>query len=517
MSASREKKTRQQAGAELTEKQLKAQREAAATKRKTAIYTVIGVVCAVLVAALLIWNSGFFQGRAKALTVGEESYTAADVRYYFNQIYNQYYLQARYGMDVGLDINTALDQQMFDEENQVTWYDHIMEETIAAVKEVTALSAEAKKDGYTLSADGEKAVQDSMHSLVSTSASNGFSSVGSYLKAAYGKTMTQGRMRTLLRRNMLAQEMEQNYRDTLTYTDQQLDAYYTEHADELDQFTYDYFAVDASAEAEDESAAHDAAQPTEDTAAAAYDAAKKTAETIADALRDGADSDALAAQYEENDKVASRTNQNYEGSMLDTVVADWLKDAERMPGDVTVIEQEEDESFIIVRFVDRSRDETASADIRHILVAAEQDEDAEEPTQAQYDAAKTKAEELLAGWKAGEATEDSFAALAEAESADPGSASNGGLYEQVSPDSGFIEEFTDWAMDPARVPGDTGLVQNTQSSTKGWHIMYFVKRNEETWKINARAAKSDEDSHEWLEGLADAMEVQKLDGLKNVK
>lgn len=516
MSASREKKTRQQAGAELTEKQLKAQREAAATKRKTVTYTVIGVVCAVLAAALLIWNSGFFQGRAKALTVGEQSYTAADVRYYFNQIYNQYYLQARYGMDIGLDINTDLDEQMYDAENQITWRDHIMEETIEAMKEVTALTAQAKEEGYTLSKEGEQSVQDNLHSLVSTSASNGFSSVGSYLKAAYGKTMTQGRMRTLLRNNMLAQEMEQNHRDALTYTDEEIDAYYTEHADELDHFTYDYFAVNAAAEAEDESAAHAAAQPTEDTASAARTEAEKTAWAIADVLRDGGDSDALAAEYEENDKVTSHANQEYEGSMLDTAIADWLTDAARQSGDVTVIEQEEDENFIVLRFVDRSRDETVSADIRHVLVAAEQAEGADEPTQEQYAAAKTKAEELLAGWKAGEATEESFAALAEAESADPGSAENGGLYEQVSPDSGFIEEFTEWAMDPARQPGDTGLVQNTQSSTKGWHIMYFVKHNDEAWKLDARSAKVSQDSHDWVEQLANALEVQKLDGLKNV-
>ena len=109
-------------------------------------------------------------------------------------------------------------------------------------------------------------------------------------------------------------------------------------------------------------------------------------------------------------------------------------------------------------------------------------------------AAKTKAEALLEQWESGEATEESFAALAVAESADPGSAANGGLYENVNSQSGFIAEFTDWAINPARKANDTGLVKNTESSTKGWHIMYFVGKNEPAWKEEARTGKANEDT-----------------------
>ena len=61
MSASREKKQRQGAGP--SEKATQANQERAAYKRKARIYTIIGVVVVVLVAALLIWNSGLFQSR----------------------------------------------------------------------------------------------------------------------------------------------------------------------------------------------------------------------------------------------------------------------------------------------------------------------------------------------------------------------------------------------------------------------------------------------------------------------
>ena len=41
------------------------------------------VVAALLVAALLIWDSGIFQRKAAAVTIDGEKYTAADVLYYY--------------------------------------------------------------------------------------------------------------------------------------------------------------------------------------------------------------------------------------------------------------------------------------------------------------------------------------------------------------------------------------------------------------------------------------------------
>lgn len=71
-------------------------------------------------------------------------------------------------------------------------------------------------------------------------------------------------------------------------------------------------------------------------------------------------------------------------------------------------------------------------------------------------------------------TEDSFAQLAQENSADTSSASNGGLLQYVSPHSGYVDTFTQWSLDPSRQPGDTGIIQNTGSSVKGYHIMYFA-------------------------------------------
>ena len=64
MSASREKKTRQSdPNKGLTQTQRKELQEQKTAKRKAVLYTVIGVIVAVLVVILLVWHSGTSQRR----------------------------------------------------------------------------------------------------------------------------------------------------------------------------------------------------------------------------------------------------------------------------------------------------------------------------------------------------------------------------------------------------------------------------------------------------------------------
>lgn len=123
-----------------------------------------------------------------------------------------------------------------------------------------------------------------------------------------------------------------------------------------------------------------------------------------------------------------------------------------------------------------SKDDPNMINVRHILITPKADEGAETDengspvlTDQNWADAQAKAEELLAQWQAGEATEDSFAALSTEHNEDPGSASTGGLYTEVAPGR-MVETFNDWCFDAARQPGDTGIVKTDY----GYHVMYFV-------------------------------------------
>ena len=204
------------------------------------------------------------------------------------------------------------------------------------------------------------------------------------------------------------------------------------------------------------------------------------------------------------------------GSSVNSAYQEWAYDSARKPGDLHQAEYDggTSYSYYVVRFEDRQRDETPSADVRHILVGAA--ESNVSPTEEQFAEAKTKAEELLAQWKAGEATEDSFAALAQENSADTGSATNGGMISGITPYSGYVETFSDWALDPARKVGDTGIVQNTGSSVQGWHIMYLAAQGDPYWMMEAQSVLSKEAQESWLTERTDSVSAVDGSGLKYV-
>ena len=115
---------------------------------------------------------------------------------------------------------------------------------------------------------------------------------------------------------------------------------------------------------------------------------------------------AFEAAFAEDETVTFQHTVKNPGSYLESELAEWLK-GERKAGEVTVIETAE--GYYVAQFFSRGRDTEVPADIRHILVAAEQDEGATMPTDAQFDAAKAEAEALLKSWEEGAKTEDSFA------------------------------------------------------------------------------------------------------------
>ena len=127
-------------------------------------------------------------------------------------------------------------------------------------------------------------------------------------------------------------------------------------------------------------------------------------------------------------------------------------------------------------------------DVRHVLLVPEggtTDGTTGETTytDAEWDACKQAAEKLLKEWKAGEATEESFATMANEHSKDPGSNTTGGLYEGIMQDSPYVEPFLNWCMDSKNKKGDTGLVKTEY----GYHIMY-MSASSDYWAYEATMA-----------------------------
>ncbi len=141
--------------------------------------------------------------------------------------------------------------------------------------------------------------------------------------------------------------------------------------------------------------------------------------------------------------------------------------------------------------------------VRHILIQPEGTNDDGTYTDEAWAEAEKKANALLDEWKNGEHTEDSFAYMAAENSTDPGSAENGGLYEDIYPGQ-MVDAFDAWCFDPARQPGDTGIVKTDY----GYHIMYFSSTGEHAyWYVRAEDDYLNELSVSVLQELAAKFET----------
>lgn len=169
-------------------------------------------------------------------------------------------------------------------------------------------------------------------------------------------------------------------------------------------------------------------------------------------------------------------------------------------------EQQFRENVTTEEILEQFPDPTIS--IRHILIMAEQDENGEWTDEAK-EAAKVRAEEILQEWAAGDATEESFAALAEKYSEDPGSSSNGGLYSNVSKGQ-MVEEFDAFCFDENRQPGDTGIVYGSNGGYAGYHVMYFVATEKPEDNEEARESIAMAHTGEWLKEQVEGMEITML-------
>jgi len=217
-------------------------------------------------------------------------------------------------------------------------------------------------------------------------------------------------------------------------------------------------------------------------------------------------------------------------SSLDKTLQDWVTGKEFVTDKVTSVEiktelphtHEEGEEhsddeeveyettgFYVILATGVNKNDMKLVNVRHILINIEElgTDATDEAKKAADAAAKAEAEKLLKEWKDGEATAESFGELANKHSKDPGSNTNGGLYEDIYP-GWAVEEFNDWCFDAERKAGDSGVVK----TENGYHVMYLEGYGEYTYRnymiMNDKLA---EDLEAYLEDIIEATPYTEVD------
>ena len=492
MSASNEKRTFQDLGSfgQADPKTAREAQQRKAEKRSNLLYGTIVVFVLVAVVSL-IWNSNILARTLPAVTIGDETYTAAEVDFYYHNVYQSFLSNYSYYISyLGLNTSESLRSQTIDEtaaamlddaEAGSTWHDYFLNQAIQQMTTIQAVLEDAEAQGFVYPEGVEAQYQDSVASLEQAATASALSPT-EYLRSSLGSSvMTEEIYNAQVLRMLQYTAYVNNYTDNLTYTDEALEAAYAEDSKLYDLVSYECVTVSGTAESTTDEEGN-TVSPTEEESAAAKEAAESPANELLAAYRAGGDLETLA---EGHDKATYSSGTN--GTYLDDEVTNWLFDEARVSGDSAVINNGASNYYVLV-FRDRYREEYNTIDVRHILIPLGEStlsstDEGYEDEQAQLKAdAKAQAEELLEQWKAGEATEESFAALAMEHSSDS-SKYTGGLYTEVYHDQ-MVTTFNDWCFDPARQTGDTGIIHNEST---GYHVMYFVGYDQPYWEIQVSA------------------------------
>ena len=531
MSASSKKKLRNsQDGSKLTERQKAEQKEAKKLKLYTAAFV---VVLAVLVAAALgvgitqaVSNSGIRERKSVAMTVGDETVSSAEMSYYFSDYCRNYYSQNSTFLQYIMDPTSPLDSQVYNPETGETWADFMLKMAQDNVRSIYALSSAAEAAGHTLSEDEEAGIDDTISTMQLYAQLYGFSDLETYLKAMYGKGSTEESYREYCRRSTLANSYYNAYSESLSYDDAALQEAEQDNYDAYSSFTYYSYYLSASKFLEGGTTDENGATTYSDEERAAADAAAEAAvKTLTDPetiTSPEALDEAIAALSINQGSETPVTSTIYEDKLytsIDTDVAAWLAGS-RKEGDLTAIAKTSistDDSgaevttvsgYYVVWFISRNDNEEPLDNVRHILVAFEGGTTDSNGVTTYSDeekaAALAGAEDILAQWKAGDATEDSFAALAAENTDDTASAETGGLYEDISPASSYVTAFKEWALDSSRKPGDTGIVETEY----GYHVMYYCGESALTYRDSMITDDLIEaDMEAWYDALLEAWPV----------
>ena len=500
MSASSNKKLRtEQDTSKLTERQIAEQQEA----KKVKMYTIAFVVVLVFLLAIAAYvgisqyirTSGVNENKTIALTVGDTQLNNTELNYFFMDSVNNFYSQnGNYAAIFGLDVTKPLNQQVMDSETGETWADYFVNTAKTNATSVYALYGAAVKEGFTMPEAQQNSVDSTISTLELYSTIYGYKDGNQYLKAIYGSGASLESYRSYLEKTMLASAYQTAYADSLTFTDADLRAAEADNYNKYSSYAYNYYNLPVSKFLEggttDENG--NTTYSDEEKAAAqqkAEAAAKSlTGEEITTAQALDAAIAALSINADNDTAMSTRyDDQSYTG--INSTIAQWLSDSSRKEGDITYLAnsttdadgKETINGYYVVRFDSVNDNTFPLKNVRHILVSFEGGtrDDSGNITYSEEEkaAAKATAEELLNQWKSGEATEDSFAALATEKSSDPGSTANGGLYEDIAPNQ-MVAAFNDWCFAEGRKAGDTGIVETEY----GYHVMYFVGDSDVTYR-----------------------------------
>lgn len=367
---------------------------------------------------------------------------------------------------MNLDISKDLSEQECIFSSYETWEDYFDAITKDTIQDHTALIADANKNGYI---NQEGSGWNDFYKQAADKANEQHLSVANMFRKMYGDKATEANIKTYFEKYTLANNYTSYLKDNFEISEEEIQKELDDNSslyETISYLQYDIYA-DIPDGASDEQVKKAMAN-TKTKAKEFFDSihSEETFESNAKTFSDG---EASKIRFE---------NVSYQN--VDAAVRDKLFECEDY-GQILFIEDNTNNCYKIVYFIEKILNEYDTATIRQILITPISSTGSYLPTEEDYSKAEKEANEIKEEFLKTKQTEEDFAKLAEEKSSDVGSAKFGGLIDMVEKGT-YETEMDEWIFD-SREPGDVGIVKTTY----GYHILYFVEYTEPAWKINIAA------------------------------
>lgn len=446
-----------------------AEEQAKKEKRRSTIIMVlicifiVGFIAYFPIRNIINLNTPYFYVKDEAISKVEFDYNYGLAKSsYLSE--NSYYL-SMFGIDA-----TTIDSQMYDE--TLTFEDYFTQVAAENIVNTKAMVEAAKAEGFTYDTAAE--YEEMIADMTAVAEENGIT-LAQYLTSSFGDYATQDRLKDIMEETLYtAAYYEQKYEGCLPTEDEIL-AYYEANVDDYDSVDYHLTTVDAELPTTnpdgtvpvDEEGNEVAYEPTEEEIATAMAAAKMEAEAALTTVA------TEGLEY----KAALKSDVN-------TLIADFLFDSAREVGDTTYIEDPSNDSYLVVSFDGRYRNEAPTHDMRAIISTS------------------MDAQSIIDEWKYGEATEASFIELGKKYD-ENGMEDYDFLYEGMSTTS-VDAAIGEWLAD-GRVAGDVTAI-NLEDLGYNYAI-YYVGENDTVWHGTIKATLANEEMNAYLEEISAPYEI----------
>ncbi len=444
--------------------------------------------------------------RNQVFTIGAHTLRADELNYFYIDAINTYCNQYGYYISFLIDTKSPLNSESNTDADGITWADKFLDMAIENIKSTYQLYDLATESGFQLSEKDQKSIEDTMANLETNAKYYGYTNADPYLRAIYGKGADESSYRAYLEICTIAESYYNTYAASLKYDDADLRSYEEDKYWQYSSYNYAYYYLNVSTFLKGGVKDNEGnVSYTDEEKAAAVNAAKDLAEQLASGHYgdtenfDNAINTLLNTYWgTTGTRYASTKNEDVLYGSINNAHKEWLIGIEnddngnqtqviRKEGDMAVIayasgsgENKAITGFYVLRFGSASDNNFLLKNVRHLLVAYKGGTtDAygnKVYTDAEKNAAKEQAMQLLAAFQSTNLSEESFAMLADQHS-DDGNATTGGLYEDIYPGQ-MVAPFEEWCYDSQRKVGDFGLVQTVY----GWHIMYYVGESQQTYR-----------------------------------